>query len=325
MKYVFLLMIGLILGCSSEPQQSGRFAFNKGAADVPDFDVESAYDFVEAQVEFGTREPNSSGHKQTRDYLIETLRSYAGQNAVYAQDFQVSGYNGEILELTNVIAAFNPSARDRILLAAHWDTRPRAEEDDDSSRHGEPIIGADDGGSGVGVLLELARIFAQNNPPIGVDIILFDGEDYGVPSDLNNYFLGARHWSANPPVRGYSPRFGILLDMVGGKGATFPKEGFSRRYASTLVDNVWDVAHELGYQDYFLDVDGPPVADDHLVVNQIAQIPMIDIIHYTTPDGESVEFPPYWHTHDDNMEIIDKTTLDAVGSILLEIIFNRLN
>lgn len=317
--------MGLSLGCTTEPEQSGRFAFNKGSVSVPDFDVDSAYDFVEAQVGFGSREPNSRGHKQTRDYLIETLQGFAGHNGVYAQNFELIGYDSEKLELTNIIAAFNPTAKDRILLAAHWDTRPRAEEDEDISRQDEPIIGADDGGSGVGVLLELARIFSEHNPPIGVDIILFDGEDYGIPSDLNNYFLGARHWSANPPVPGYSPRFGILLDMVGGRGATFPKEGFSRRYAPMLVDNVWKVALELGYDDYFLDVEGPPVADDHLVVNQLARIPMIDIIHYTTPDGEKVVFPPYWHTHNDSMEIIDKSTLNAVGSILLEIIYNRLN
>lgn len=317
--------MGLSLGCTTEPEQSGRFAFNKGSVSVPDFDVDSAYDFVEAQVGFGSREPNSRGHKQTRDYLIETLQGFAGQNGVYAQNFELIGYDSEKLELTNIIAAFNPTAKDRILLAAHWDTRPRAEEDEDISRQDEPIIGADDGGSGVGVLLELARIFSEHNPPIGVDIILFDGEDYGIPSDLNNYFLGARHWSANPPVPRYSPRFGILLDMVGGRGATFPKEGFSRRYAPKLVDNVWKVALELGYDDYFLDVEGPPVADDHLVVNQLARIPMIDIIHYTTPDGEKVVFPPYWHTHNDSMEIIDKSTLNAVGSILLEIIYNRLN
>lgn len=323
-----LLIFMLISACSGEKKiepQKGRFAFNKGNAVVPVFDAQSAYNFIEAQVSFGTREPNSIGHRQTREYLMETLRGYAGSNAVFAQDFQFGGYDSEILNLTNIIAAFNLNSRERILLAAHWDTRPRAEEESDPIRRNEPIIGANDGGSGVGVLLELARIFSEHMPPLGVDIILFDGEDYGKPSDLDNYFLGARAWSANPPVPGYSPRFGILLDMVGAEGATFPKEGFSRRYAPALVNNVWDVARELGYDHIFIDRNGPPVADDHWIVNMIANIPMIDIIHYTSPDNQTVQFPEFWHTHNDTMEIISTETLQAVGDVLIEIIYNRLN
>lgn len=318
----------IFFACSAdrEPEvQKGRFAFNKGNANVPEFDAQSAYRYIETQVSFGTREPNSIGHRQTREFLIETLRGYAGTNAVFSQDFQFVGYDGEVLNLSNIIAAFNLNARDRILLAAHWDTRPRADEESDPNRQNEPIIGANDGGSGVGVLLELARIFSENMPPIGVDILFFDGEDYGKPSDLDNYFLGARAWSANPPVPGYSPRFGILLDMVGAQGATFPKEGFSRRYAPALVNNVWDVARELGYDHIFIDRNGAPVADDHWIVNIIANIPMIDIIHYDSPDGQSVQFPEFWHTHNDNMDIISTETLQAVGDVLVEIIYNRLN
>lgn len=292
---------------------------NKG----PAFDAESAYNYIQNQVNFGTREPNSDGHRETRAYLIAELRRFAGSNAVFAQDFQVEGYAGETLQLSNIIAAFNPQSTTRILLAAHWDTRPRADEDSNPQRVNEPIMGADDGGSGVGVLLELARMMSVNMPPIGVDILFFDGEDYGTSGDLDRYFLGARHWSQNPPVPGYAPRFSILLDLVGAQGAIFPKEGFSRRYAGPLVDAIWSIAAEKGYEDYFVDINGPPVADDHMIVNQVAGIPMVDIIHYRT-SGQDIQFPDHWHTHSDNMDIISLETLQAVGDVVTEIIYNRI-
>lgn len=322
--YVVTIMI-FVVSCSQteENKPISRFDLIKQNNAVPAFDAESAYNYIQNQVNFGTREPNSEGHRQTRDYLISELRQFAGSNAVFAQDFQVEGYDGETLALSNIIAAFNPQAKTRILLAAHWDTRPRAEEDHDAQRINEPILGADDGGSGVGVLLELARVMNENMPPVGVDILFFDGEDYGTSGDLDRYFLGARHWSQNQPVPGYAPRFSILLDLVGAKGAVFPKEGFSRRYASPLVNNIWSLAAEMGYENYFLDITGPPVADDHMIVNQVAGIPMVDIIHYRTT-GQDIQFPEHWHTHNDNMDIIGLETLQAVGDVVTEIIYNRI-
>jgi hypothetical protein len=313
----------LAISACTDDNKKGRYGLKKQNNPVPEFSATSAYDYIQKQVDFGPREPNSEEHAATRLFLIETLRSYAGRQNVFAQNFEVMGYEEEPLRLTNILAGFNTTATTRILLAAHWDTRPRAEEDQDPDLRLEPILGADDGGSGVGVLLELARIFSENPPPIGIDFILFDGEDYGHSSDLDYYFLGARHWSANPPVPGYSPRFAILLDMVGGVGAQFPKEGYSTRYASKLVDNIWQVAKEMGHGELFIDQQGGPVADDHLIVNQFAGIPMINIIHYYT-DGRSVEFAPHWHTHNDTMDIISVETLQAVGDVLLEVIYNRI-
>lgn len=320
-----MTMVILVVSCSQteETKPVSRFDLIEQNNEVPAFDAESAYNYIQNQVNFGTREPNSEGHRQTRDYLISELRKFAGSNAVFVQNFQVSGYDGETLELSNIIAAFNPQVKTRVLLAAHWDTRPRADEDSDSQRANDPILGADDGGSGVGVLLELARIMSESMPPVGVDILFFDGEDYGTSGDLDRYFLGARHWSQNPPVPGYTPRFSILLDLVGAKGAVFPKEGFSRRYAGSLVNNIWSLASEMGYGDIFIDIEGPPVADDHMVVNQIAGIPMVDIIHYRTT-GQDIQFPDHWHTHNDNMDIIGLETLQAVGDVVTEIIYNRI-
>ncbi|MGK7371441.1 MAG: M28 family peptidase, partial [Candidatus Halalkalibacterium sp. M3_1C_030] len=225
------------------------------------------------------------------------------------------------LKLTNIIAAFNTQSSDRIMLCAHWDTRPRA--DEDTSDTEKPILGADDGASGVGVLLEVARLLGNNLPEIGVDIVLFDGEDYGRKGSLEKYFLGSRYWANNPPVKNYSPRFGILLDMVGGVEARFPKEKYSMRYAPALVNEIWSIAEEKNYYSYFINEPGSAISDDHVVINRILNIPTIDIIRHR-PDTEEVTFAPYWHTARDDMDIISKETLKAVGDVLAELIYNRI-
>ena len=325
---VFSILIFLI-GCRSEEKTAldSDVDFTDQGREVPAFSSESAFAFVEQQLAFGPRNPNSEGHRNAAAWFEETLREYAGRNAVFVQRFDHEGYQ-ETLHLKNIIAAFNPTATDRILLSAHWDTRPRAEHDDDPDRRDEPLMGADDGGSGVAVLLELARIMAENPPPVGVDIILFDGEDYGEEGDLSNYFLGSRYWSANPPVPGYSPRFGILLDMVGGEGALFPRELYSTRYAPTVQNEVWRIAAELGFE-RFLDEPGMFVQDDHVILNEVYGLPTINIIHQSRDgirfdSGSQWTFPPYWHTHRDDIDIIDPQVMQEVGEVLLELIYNRL-
>lgn len=316
---ILLFAVPLLFSCSQEDES--RLNFERQGREVPSFNADSAYHFVEQQVKFGPRNPGSKGHQQNEEYLLQKLRSYAGDRSVFPQHFRHAGYDGDTLSLTNVIAAFNPQSSDRIMLCAHWDTRPRAEEDPENTE--EPILGADDGGSGVGVLLELARIFEENPPPIGVDIVLFDGEDYGREGDLSNYFLGSRYWSNNPPVEGYSPRFGILLDMVGGQTAQFPKEGNSMRYAPALVNEIWSIANENNSESRFLKKQGGNISDDHLVINQTLGIPTINIIRHNT-NPETHQFAPYWHTQDDDMSIIGKSTLQEVGNVLTELIYNRL-
>lgn len=316
-----LVLLLTIAGCGSETDKGLQFSA-KGRT-VPSFSSDSAYQFIQKQIDFGPRVPNTIGHLETRKFLESKLRSYAGSNSVFAQEFKKPSYEGKQLEMANVIAAFNTSAVDRIMLAAHWDTRPRA--DEDTVRVEDYIAGADDGGSGVGVLLELARIFSENPPPIGIDIVLFDGEDYGTKGDINNYFLGSRHWSLNPPVPGYAPRFGILLDMVGAENAKFPKELYSMAYAPNLVNELWEIADQKGYADYFLNEDGVAIQDDHKIVYENTEIPFIDIIHhYNTGSSDDSVFPKHWHTHQDDMPIISKETLKTVGEILLELIYNRI-
>ncbi len=315
--FVFLL----ITACS--PENKSGLQFSDKGREVPVFNSDSAYQFIQTQVDFGPRVPNTYGHVETRKYLQDKLRSYAGSANVFSQEFTSVGYSGDQLNMANIIAAFNPTAADRIMLCAHWDTRPRA--DEDTARTADFILGANDGGSGVGVLLELARIFADNPPPLGVDIIFFDGEDYGVQGDLANYFLGSRHWSLNPPVPGYSPRFGILLDLVGAVNAEFPKESYSMTYAPNLVNELWDIAEEKGYDNFFLNKPGVGIQDDHKMVSENTDIPVINIIHhYNTPEKGRSVFPDHWHTHQDDMQIISRETLQAVGEVVLELIYNRI-
>jgi glutaminyl-peptide cyclotransferase len=312
----------LLAACSSEPELI--YLKKDQGKEVPAFSADSAYNFVAKQLEFGPRVPNTESHRAASQWKIDVLKKYAGDNGVYAQRFRQAGYDGDTLELVNIIAAFNPSSSDRIMLCAHWDTRPRSDADSDPNLAVLPVLGADDGGSGVAVLLELARLFKDNPPPFGVDIILFDGEDYGKEGDLANYFLGSRYWAQKPPVPGYQPRFGILLDMVGGKGARFPKEVYSLNAAPSLVNELWSLAGEMGYSDLFPDEVGLPIQDDHVILNQYTSFKTIDIIHHRRPFGNMSGFPDYWHTSRDNLDIIDKNVLDAVGKVMAELIYNRL-
>ncbi|MDZ7719462.1 MAG: M28 family peptidase [Balneolaceae bacterium] len=318
-KYLVIVAFLILIGCTSEP----GLEFQEQGRAVPEFSSDQAYQYIEEQLEFGPRVPNSDAHRKAVQYLRNHFLETAGQQSVFVQSFETEVY-GDSLQLYNILASFGTEKQDRILLAAHWDSRPRSEEEADSLSKTRPVPGADDGASGVAVLMELAHVFAQNEPPIGVDIILFDGEDYGETSDLANYFLGSRHWGNNPPVSGYSPRFGILLDMVGGQNAQFPKEGYSMEFAPNLVNEVWAIGQEFGYEDLFLDQVGSRVADDHYIVERLTGIPMINIIHHKiSPSGE-VEFPSYWHTQNDDIDIIDKEVLQAVGDVLLELIYNRI-
>lgn len=312
-----LLLIFLMISCGTDDD----LEFSEQGRDVPSFDSERAFGYIVDQVELGPRVPGTEPHRRAVDLYRDHFRSTAGDGAFFVQEFELDVY-GETLELFNVIASFGTEYSDRIVLAAHWDTRPRGEEDPDNPEL--PIPGADDGASGVGVLMEFANIFAEHDLPIGVDIILFDGEDYGEEGDLDNYFLGSRYWSQNPPVAGYSPRFGILFDMVGGEGAVFPKEGHSMRFAPSLVNEIWSIADEFGYSDLFIDERGGMIADDHIIVQQYTGIPMINIIHHRVREDGAVAFPPYWHTQDDDIDIIDTTVLQRVGDVVLELIYNRI-
>lgn len=318
---VLALLIGGCTGCETDPPPPVPVTPRKTYTPPP-FNADSAYAYVARQVAFGPRVPNSAAHTATKNWLVEQLRGYGAK--VIEQDFTPTTWDGKRLNSTNIIGQFNPAAKRRIVLAAHWDTRGIADQDPDASRYNEPIDGADDGGSGVGVLLEVARqLQAHPIAELGVDIIFFDAEDSGKDSDegdgdkyTDSWGMGAQHWAKNLHVPARQYKYGILLDMVGAKGAQFGKEGFSKQVAPKLVDNIWQLAQRMGYGQYFVNTDSGPALDDHFFVIREARIPMIDIINKDT-EG----FGEHWHTHGDTMEVIDKGTLRAVGQVVLATLY----
>jgi len=293
--------------------------------DVPVFNQDSAFLFVKKQTDFGPRVPNTATHAQCASWLEETLKKYSGH--VVVQQAKVRAYNGTLLNMKNIIASFNPEAPGRILLCSHWDSRPYADWDEDESKHRTPIDGANDGASGVGVLLEVARIISSNKLNTGVDIILFDTEDYGEPQNDNNEYkednwgLGSQYWSKNPHAPNYKANYGILLDMVGVENANFTKEGFSMQYAPDVVNKVWEAASRIGYGHYFSAAETAPITDDHYYINKISSIPTIDIIHHDNNTRSG--FYKYWHTTNDNIGNIDKNALKAVGQTLLTVLYEE--
>jgi hypothetical protein len=327
MKYFFIIVAFIALlfqSCSGgTAKQTTKSSIVDAAVIVPIFNADSAYNFVEKQVAFGPRVPNSDAHRACADYLAGKFKEYGAE--VVVQEAKLTAYTGTQLDARNIIAQFQPEKKKRVLLCAHWDSRPWADADPDPSNHRKPILGANDGGSGVGVLLEVARHLAATPTEIGVDIILFDAEDYGthaseISTIENSWALGSQYWARIPHKANYNARYGILLDIVGAADACFYREGISEHFASNIIDKVWNYASKLGYSDTFINEEGGYVTDDHLYINQFLGIPCIDIISHKKEDGS---FGPYWHTIKDDMEWISAETLKKVGQTVLTVIYNE--
>lgn len=293
---------------------------------VPVFNADSAYLHIQKQVDFGPRVPNTKQHVDCGEYLAQTLEEYGAK--VTNQYADLLAFDGTILKARNIIGSYNPENKKRILLFAHWDSRPWSDNDRNKKNYHTPVLGANDGASGVGVLLEIARLVNRQAPGLGIDIIFFDAEDYGAPrfykgTHKEEYWcLGSQYWARNLHKEGYNARFGILLDMVGAKNATFYREGYSENYAKGINKKVWKKAKELGYAAYFIDEKTSEVTDDHLFVNKYAGIPSIDIIP-NIEDAKYSSFGDFWHTVNDDMSVIDKNTLKAVGQTVLSVIYDE--
>ena len=329
-----LMVLSLLMASCSSCQSSQTATKESATADAPTmtyeqlsphFDADSAFLFVKKQVDFGPRVPNSAAHIACGNYLVEKLEEFGAQ--VIEQKTILKTYDGIALDVRNIIGIYNPDQEKRVLLFAHWDTRPFADQDEDKNKRTQPILGANDGASGVGVLLEIARQLSQQPVVIGIDIIFFDAEDWGQPNYERNhvpgdwYCLGSQYWAKNPHIPNYRANMGILLDMVGAQNATFYKEGYSVQYASNITEKVWILAARLGYGSYFINKKGGYITDDHVAVNQHHRAPSINIIQTSedTPHG----FGNYWHTHKDNMDNMDTATLKAVGQTVMEVIYTE--
>lgn len=322
------LCIALVFSCGGNNKSKGGAQAQAALKPAPVVNADSAYAFVQRQVDFGPRVPNTEAHRRTSAWFKQKFESYGA--SVIMQNFTDYIYDGTKVELTNVIASFYPEKKKRILLAAHWDTRPFADRNDEDTY--AAIDGANDGGSGVGVLLEVARVLSENTAPnVGIDIILFDGEDWGEHFEEDSkpvrdgqdtwWCLGSQYWSKNKHKSGYTAYYGILLDMIGAPGATFYYDSVSRENAGRTLEKVWDIAGQLGHSSMFIKQNGfPGIIDDHVYVNNIARIPMIDIIDYRQGTGS---FTPAWHTTNDNMDNISKETLSAVASVLMSVLYNE--
>lgn len=301
----------------------------------PAFCEDSAYQYVVEQCAFGPRVMNTAAHDSCGNYIAAKFASFGA--TIYDQYADSKLYDGTVVKMRNIIASFNPSAPARIIISGHWDSRPWADNDHDADKHHTAIDGANDGGSSIGVMLEMARLLQKNTaekgdsalfalkPALGIDFICWDAEDCGTPQfaneDSEGWCLGSEYWAGKRHIDGYTARYGVNLDMVGGNNTVFYKEKISMAYAPTIVDRVWSLAHRLGYGSYFSyeDDESHYITDDHLSVNQ-GGIPCIDIVG---SDKDGATFPRTWHTVNDNIKNINKQTLKAVGQTMLELIWTE--
>jgi Zn-dependent M28 family amino/carboxypeptidase len=322
--YPIILFLLTLMGCDNNTQNVSNTKNNppETVVNVPLFNEDSALVFIKNQVDFGPRVPSTEAHEKCANYIINKLKSHGLQ--VQVQEGMVKTFDNKTHKIKNIIASVNPDRQSRIFISAHWDTRPFA--DQDSKNKDMPIDGANDGASGVGVLLELARQFSIVKPTAGIDLIFFDIEDYGQPQDTkfpemeDSYCLGSQYW-ANHKDPSYSAKYGVNLDMIGGTNARFTKEGTSMYYAPGILEKVWKTANDIGYGNYFVNDKTAPITDDHSYVNEIAKIPTIDIID-NDPTTKS-NFYKHWHTHQDSFENIDKKSIKAVGQTLMQLLYHE--
>lgn len=312
----------IVVSCGKDPKKEPKQNTKTEKIDLKKypFSADSAFQFIKKQVDFGPRVPGTKNHKQCADYLKDQLALYC--DTAFFQTFKSQNYKGDRFTAYNIIGSTKPNNNQRILLCAHWDTRPWS--DEDAKTKDTPSDGADDGASGVGVLLEIARNLDQMNLNYGIDFIFFDAEDAGARSDPNlqgTWCLGSQYWAQNPHKKNYSAQFGVLLDMVGAKGATFPMEGFSMQYAAQTTRQIWSKAAELGFGSIFVGNTGQSITDDHYYINTILDIPTVNIIHHNAYGSRT--FGDHWHTKADNLSIIDLKPINAVGKTLTAFLMNQ--
>jgi glutaminyl-peptide cyclotransferase len=327
--------LALLTACPAEkPAETTSAPTAANAPSTPAFNADSAYAYTAKQVAFGPRVPNTPAHVACGNYLVAKLKSFG--LTVHEQPFKAMTFDGTNINGRNIIAQYQPTAARRIAIFAHWDTRPFADGEKDKTKRKLPMDGASDGASAVATALEIIRTLSQQPekmaPNVGVDVILVDAEDWGYDAGLiegqknllegkgDGWCLGSQYWAKNLVPPNYKAEYGVLLDMVGAKNGHFTREGTSLEKARSVVDKIWNTAAKIGYSDYFLYKDTSAIVDDHVYTNQ-AGIPTVDI--YDHPAFGEEFFPPYHHTTADNMSIIDRKTMKAVGQTLLQVLYQE--
>lgn len=311
----------MLAGCKhKQPAVQDTHVVDYAQVAVPAFSADSAYRYAAEQLAFGNRIPGSKAWQQCADYLARKMGQWC--DTVVVQQFSATLWDGSRVPGRNIIASLNPQAGKRVLLAAHWDSRQWADHDPDDSRHEQPVPGANDGASGVAALMEMARTMSAMPPSVGIDFIFFDVEDQGIPEwsdvyDDNTWCKGSQHWAQNRHVPYYTAVYGVLFDMVGTAEPRFTKEQVSRYYAPGLTDKLWSAAAALGYSQIFVNLNTDPILDDHLYVNQIAGIPMVDIVQ----NSPNVSFFQHWHTTTDDLDAVDAESLKIVATVTMKTIY----
>lgn len=335
-KLLPLLALGgafVLTACpDKKPAEQASAPAEEKLRKTPTFNADSAYAYTARQVAFGPRVPNSKAHVACGNYLVATLKRFG--LSVREQPFQAMTFDGTNISGRNIVAQYQPEAARRVAIFAHWDTRPFADADTGAKKN-KPMDGASDGASAAATALEIVRQLSLQKdslaPNVGVDVILFDAEDWGYEADTqaniknqlsgsDSWCLGSQYWAKHLLPPGYKAEYGVLLDMVGAKDGHFTREGTSRQNARSVVDKIWNMAARLGYSNYFLFKDTDPILDDHVYTNQ-AGVPTVDI--YDHPAYGEAYFPPYHHTTADNMSLIDRKTMKAVGQTLMQVIYQE--
>ncbi len=319
--YFLAISLFVFAGCKGDTPATSSSNIKTKKVTVPPFDGDGALAYVEKQVSFGYRVPGMESHKACKDWLVSEFKVLGAD--VEIQEFKASFLDVKDAESYNIIASINPKKKKRIALAAHWDTRLIA--DKDKTDKNKPIDGADDGASGVAVLLQIAKTLKENPIDLGVDFFLWDAEDNGIDTDegeesqADTWCLGSQYWVKKKHDKNYKAKFGILLDMVGAKGARFPLEGISAQVAGVYQAKIWGLAQQMGYGDLFQSVKAGSITDDHLHM-YYGGIPTVNIINLPTET-----FGHYHHTHDDNVENIDKNVLRKVGQVVTAVLYRESN
>lgn len=306
-------------GVKQQPVETPATDYSQVA--TPDFNADSAYRYVVDQLAFGFRHPGTKGHDRCADYLASTMRRWC--DTVIVQKFTTTLWDGQKVDGKNIIASLGPERDRRILLAAHWDSRQWADHDLDTNQWRKPLLGANDGASGVAVLMEMARVMSAMPPDVGVDFIFFDVEDQGIADwagryEDNTWCKGSQHWAKNPHRMFYQAEYGILYDMVGTDAPRFTKEEISMNFAQGLMNRLWNCAASLGYAGIFVDEISSAILDDHLYVNQILRVPTIDIVQ----NSPNTSFYQHWHTTGDNLDAVNPSTLEVVANVSLKVIYS---
>ena len=311
----------MLAGCKHKPtERPSAPSTDYTQVVVPEFNADSAYSYAAAQVSLGNRIPGSKAWEQCSEYIVAQMSRWC--DTVIVQPFKATLWDGNTVPGKNIIASLNPKAAKRVVLAAHWDSRMWADHDPDEGNTRKPVPGANDGASGAAVLMEMARAMSQMPPSVGVDFIFFDVEDQGQPEwadsyEDNTWCKGSQYWAQNRHVPAYNAVYGVLFDMVGTTQPRYTKEQVSRYYAPGLTDKIWSVAAALGYGNIFVAQNTDPILDDHMYVNQIAGIPMVDIVQ----NSGTTSFFTHWHTTTDNLDNLSAESMRIVALVTMKTIY----